>query len=119
METRNFCRHSLICKWTYLKENFNPLGIIVNLYRCGLVDEDRKEIIEEKSRREMVDLTLRNIVRRIDGEILLSKLKDILNGVNLSLTSEQQDIAEQNRFEEENDCGEKKGPLLTINTKHF
>lgn len=80
---REDCRNSLLREWTYLNENLYPYGILIDeLHIGGLVDEDRADIIREKPRREQVYLTLRNIIRRIDGPEILSKLLSILKKEN-------------------------------------
>lgn len=95
-----------------MKENLYPLGIIDDLYIRGLVDEDRAELIRKKPRCEMVNSTLRNIVRRVDGPDMLSKLISVLKETNILLTDEQQNIAARNRFARQKGYGEKNICLL-------
>lgn len=59
---------------------------------CGLVDEDRADIIREKPRREMVNSTLRNIIRRIDRPEMLEKLLSVLKKAKVFFWEELKDI---------------------------
>lgn len=78
IKMRDGFRNSITCHWTYLKDNFNPFYIMDDLLKNGLIDNDREEIVREKPRREQVDSTLRNIVRRIDRREMFLKLISVL-----------------------------------------
>ncbi|CAG2255763.1 unnamed protein product [Mytilus edulis] len=89
---RDHWRNSILCNWSYLKENFNPIDIIDDLLGVQLVDEDRADIIndEKVKRRTQVDLTLRNIVRRIDQPLKFSEFISILRQSNKFIADQLQ-----------------------------
>lgn len=77
---RDHWRNSILCNWSYLKENLNPIHIMDDLLGVQLVDEDRADIINDEKflRRKQVDLTLRNVVRRIDQQSKFDEFISIL-----------------------------------------
>lgn len=108
IERRESCRNSILGKWTYLMENFDPFHIIDKLYNSGLVDEDRGEIIRAKPRREQVYSVLTNIWRRVDRPEMFGKFITILKEENNFIADELQKKTTNNAVGSDQNNGENK-----------
>lgn len=80
-----------------MKEEFSPFYLMDDLLASGLVDEDMCDIILEKPRRQQVDLTVRNIVRRIDERGTFMKLINILKKEDKHIAEELQEKSNKKR----------------------
>lgn len=108
IESRESCRNSLLDKWTYLKENFDPFHIIDKLYNNGLVDEDRGEIIRAKPRIEQVYSVLTNIWRKVDRPKMFETFINILKEENNFIADELQKKTTNNAVGRDQNNGENK-----------